>query len=356
MTIRHLSRGAAGRAATSAADGGAPRLTREAPRRRPRPAATPRPAQADPFPDGAAKHWLLSSIIWLTVVDLFGLVLATEFVTPEAFGGISWLTFSRIRPSHVNGVILAWLTMMYFGALFYMLPRLVGTRGDVERAARRHLVRWAWNLMFLLGDHRPADRSQPGPRVRRVHLADRHRAARHLVREHRQHPRDGLDPDDQADLRLRLVLHREPALARGGLRDRQRDLAAGAHLGRAVRRARGQPLRRDPQLVVRAQPLRALADADAARAHVLHRPARHQHAALQLHAVAHQLLGDGVLLHRRRRPPHPAVADTGVAEDDRRGLVVDAARPGLRVHDQHPRNDEGQLGRSSSRTSRCDSR
>ena len=82
-----------------------------------------------PFPDGAAKHWLISSIFWLTVVDLFGLVLAMEFVSPEVFGGISWLTFSRIRPSHVNGVILAWLTMMYFGALFYMLPRLVGTRG-----------------------------------------------------------------------------------------------------------------------------------------------------------------------------------------------------------------------------------
>src|SRR6266536_1830306 len=81
------------------------------------------------YPDAAARHWLLSSIIWLTVVDLFGLVLATEFVTPEAFGGISWLSFSRIRPSHVNGVILAWLTMMYFGALFFMLPRLVGTRG-----------------------------------------------------------------------------------------------------------------------------------------------------------------------------------------------------------------------------------
>ena len=48
-----------------------------------------------PLPRRAAKHWLLSSIIWLTVVDLFGLVLATEFVTPEAFGGISWLSFSR---------------------------------------------------------------------------------------------------------------------------------------------------------------------------------------------------------------------------------------------------------------------
>src|SRR5437879_2367438 len=103
-----------------------------------------------PFPDGAARHWILSSIIWLTVVDLFGLVLATEFVTPEAFGGISWLSFSRVRPSHVNGVILAWLTMMYWGALFYMLPRLVGTRGMWSE--RLGIVcAWAWNAMFLRG-------------------------------------------------------------------------------------------------------------------------------------------------------------------------------------------------------------
>src|SRR5437764_12144429 len=95
----------------------------------PAPLTPPATSGAPRFPDTAAKHWLLSSIVWLTVVDLFGLVLATEFITPEAFGGISWLSFSRIRPSHVNGVILAWLTMMYFGALFYMLPRLVGTRG-----------------------------------------------------------------------------------------------------------------------------------------------------------------------------------------------------------------------------------
>src|SRR3954449_10031622 len=106
--------------------------------------------QPFPFPDGAARHWILSSIVWLTVVDLFGLVLATEFVTPEAFGGISWLQFSRIRPSHVNGVILAWLTMMYFGALFYMLPRLVGTRGMwSERLGI--ICCWAWNVMYLLG-------------------------------------------------------------------------------------------------------------------------------------------------------------------------------------------------------------
>src|SRR5947207_7588227 len=111
---------------------------------------TERATRPSPFPDRAARHWFLSAIFWLTVVDLFGLVLATEFVTPEAFGGISWLSFSRIRPSHVSGVILAWLTMMYFGALFYMLPRLVGTRGMWSE--RLGIVCcWAWNVMYLLG-------------------------------------------------------------------------------------------------------------------------------------------------------------------------------------------------------------
>src|SRR5438874_11634352 len=103
-----------------------------------------------PFPDRAARHWILSSIVWLTIVDLFGLVLATEFVTPEAFGGISWLSLSRVRPSHVTGVILAWLTMMYFGALFYMPPRLVRTRGTSSQRPGTTCAR-AWNRMYLPG-------------------------------------------------------------------------------------------------------------------------------------------------------------------------------------------------------------
>src|SRR5256714_14543967 len=126
--------------------------------------ALERPVQRRPFPfpDGAARHWLLWSIVWLTVVDLFGLVLATEFVTPEAFGGISWLSFSRVRPSHVNGVIFAWLPMMYFGALFYMLPRLVGTRGmSSERLGI--VCAWLWNVMFLLAVIGLLTGHSPGP-------------------------------------------------------------------------------------------------------------------------------------------------------------------------------------------------
>ncbi len=100
--------------------------------------------------DRAALLWLYSSIVWLTIVDLFGLILALELISPNLFGGIPWLVFSRVRPLHVNGVIFAWLSMMYWGAIFYMVPRLTGLRTIwSERLAT--WTAWGWNLWFLLG-------------------------------------------------------------------------------------------------------------------------------------------------------------------------------------------------------------
>ena len=272
------------------------------------PPLSERAAQSAPFTDQAAKHWFLSSIVWLTVVDLFGLVLATEFITPEAFGGISWLSFSRVRPSHVNGVILAWLTMMYFGALFYMLPRLVGTRGMWSERLGVWCA-WAWNLMYMLGI---------------IGLLTGHSQGREYG--------EFIWP---VDILLLVIWCANifNILATVQIRTIRPiyvsvwffiaspiwlavDYAIGNVIwdpGKVWSAPSGaldeQPLGRDPQLVVRAQPLRLMADADAARAHLLHRPAGHEHAALQLHALARQLLGDGVLLHGRRRPPHPPVAD-----------------------------------------------
>lgn len=99
--------------------------------------------------DRATRIWIYSAIFWLTVVDLVGLTMAVELIEPNLFGGISWLTFSRIRPIHVNGVIFAWLSAMYFGGIFYMLPRLLGLR---EMWSERLGVwtGWLWNLMFAL--------------------------------------------------------------------------------------------------------------------------------------------------------------------------------------------------------------
>jgi cbb3-type cytochrome c oxidase subunit I len=100
--------------------------------------------------DQATRVWLYSSIVWLTIVDLFGLILALELISPNLFAGIPWLLFSRVRPLHVNGVIFAWLSMMYWGALFYMIPRLTGKTSMWSEK----LAVWTatgWNLWFLLG-------------------------------------------------------------------------------------------------------------------------------------------------------------------------------------------------------------
>lgn len=102
------------------------------------------------YEDRAARIWLFSSIFWLTFVDLVGLTMATELVTPNLFGGIPWLLFSRIRPIHVNGVIFAWLSSMYFGGIFYVLPRLTG-RSKIYSESLGVWTAWGWNLMFVIG-------------------------------------------------------------------------------------------------------------------------------------------------------------------------------------------------------------
>lgn len=95
--------------------------------------------------DGAARVWLFSSVFWFVMVTVWGLTIASELLVPELFGGIPWLIFSRVRPVHVMTVMYAWLTMMYFGAIFYYSPRLLGTR----RMASESLAKWTGWVMNL---------------------------------------------------------------------------------------------------------------------------------------------------------------------------------------------------------------
>jgi cbb3-type cytochrome c oxidase subunit I len=129
------------------------RLRRELERETVGPAAAAITEVGEPvrtYEDRAAKIWIFSSIFWLTFVDLVGLTMATELVTPNLFGGVPWLLFSRIRPIHVNGVIFAWLSSMYFGGIFYILPRLLGVR-RLWGEQFAYWTAWAWNVMFAIG-------------------------------------------------------------------------------------------------------------------------------------------------------------------------------------------------------------
>jgi len=111
------------------------------------PQATPALQPIRTYEDRAARVWIYSSLFWLIFVTLVGLTMATELVTPNLFAGIPYLVFSRIRPMHVNGVIFAWLTMMYFGGSFFVLPRLLGAK-SIWSERLGIWTAWLWNLMF----------------------------------------------------------------------------------------------------------------------------------------------------------------------------------------------------------------
>ncbi len=98
-------------------------------------------------PDASAKLWLTSAVVWGVLGMTFGVLMATQFVFPDITKGIPWLSLSRIRPSHVNTVVMSWVSMASVGAMFYMLPRLLKTPLWSERLGT--IVGWSWNLFAL---------------------------------------------------------------------------------------------------------------------------------------------------------------------------------------------------------------
>lgn len=100
--------------------------------------------------DRASRVWLLSSVFWFVFVTSWGMIIATELANPEFWAGIDWLIFSRARPVHVQGVVYAWLSMMYFGGIFYVLPRVLGTRALYSEGLGI-IAAWVYNLAMALG-------------------------------------------------------------------------------------------------------------------------------------------------------------------------------------------------------------
>ena len=95
------------------------------------------------------KHWAVWALVWLTVFPFVGLFVSIKFHNPEFLGGISWLTFGRMRPVHVNGVIFGSFSTGFFALLYYFVPRLCGVRMYKEEWGWGLL--WLWNAFLVLG-------------------------------------------------------------------------------------------------------------------------------------------------------------------------------------------------------------
>ncbi len=90
------------------------------------------------------RAWLAAGLVWLLVFPTIGVLVSTKFNYPAFLGDTAWLTFGRLRPIHVNGVIWGAFSTIFIGLAHYVVPRLCGVRMAGPRFSRPLL--WLWNL------------------------------------------------------------------------------------------------------------------------------------------------------------------------------------------------------------------
>src|SRR5881409_2051413 len=94
------------------------------------------------------RRWLAWGFFWLLFFPTVGVILSTKFTYPEFLGSHPWLTFGRIRPIHVNGVIWGAFSTLFIGLCHYIVPRLCGVR--LWNAHWSHGLLWVWNANLAL--------------------------------------------------------------------------------------------------------------------------------------------------------------------------------------------------------------
>ena len=92
----------------------------------------------------------LAALVTLLASLAFGIVAAIELLFPDLFGGVSWLSWGRVRYAHTQGVILGWLGNVFFAFLYHAVPILAG-----RRVTSALLGRWLFARAVHEADLRP---------------------------------------------------------------------------------------------------------------------------------------------------------------------------------------------------------
>jgi cytochrome c oxidase cbb3-type subunit 1 len=95
------------------------------------------------------RIWLYFGMFWLLVTPTIGVTISAMFNFPDYLGTSEYLTFGRLRPAHVNGVIFGAFSTLFFGLCYYLVPRLSGVRMHAEPLG--YWMAWLWNIVLAFG-------------------------------------------------------------------------------------------------------------------------------------------------------------------------------------------------------------
>jgi cytochrome c oxidase cbb3-type subunit 1 len=105
-------------------------------------------AGIDPRYARLVHKYFISSVVWLLLGSLAGLLEAFRFNHPDLLS-FPWLSFGRARPMHTGLVLWGFASLALVGIALYVVPRSSKTNLHSLLAARVSL--WLWNAGIGLG-------------------------------------------------------------------------------------------------------------------------------------------------------------------------------------------------------------
>jgi len=99
------------------------------------------------YDNTTVRNFLIATTVFGVIGMTVGLLVAIQFVWPEANFGLQYTTFGRVRPLHTNAVIFAFVGNGIFAGVYYSLQRLLKTRMYSDLLSKIHF--WGWQLIIL---------------------------------------------------------------------------------------------------------------------------------------------------------------------------------------------------------------
>jgi len=93
--------------------------------------------------------FIVSSVIWLVIGSICGLLVSVKFHSPTFLGTEAMLTFGKIRPLHLNIIAYGWLPLAALGVSMWLVPRL--TKVPLQNTKILYAAGILWNIGVTLG-------------------------------------------------------------------------------------------------------------------------------------------------------------------------------------------------------------
>jgi cytochrome c oxidase cbb3-type subunit 1 len=98
---------------------------------------------------GPIIFFLASSVTWLVIGSILGLLVSLKFNQPDFLGSRDFLTFGKLRPLHLDIVTYGWLSFAGLGISLWLVPRMM--KVPLQGKKVLYVAGILWNLGVIVG-------------------------------------------------------------------------------------------------------------------------------------------------------------------------------------------------------------